>query len=185
MWITIWYVLTLTAELDSNTERMKQQWQPPTATKVLFLQIKNGVAFALAGDDPKLEPAILRMAYNNIANTGSFDTTCIEWHREDPALKAWDFFRTEFKSVDKDLRHMDTTCSSGYHGADNTLAHDTYHGSVLRATQAALRASEIALAATLATYVTVTPTASVTTAATNVPTMTPTTTATTPRQRRY
>jgi hypothetical protein len=50
------------AELDNNTEQMKQrQWQPPTVIEVLFLQIENGIAFALAGDDPKSEPVILPM----------------------------------------------------------------------------------------------------------------------------
>jgi hypothetical protein len=72
---------------------MKQQWQPPTAIEVLFLQIENGVAFALAGDDPTSEPAILCMPYNNIYNMGRFDTAC-RWRKADPALKAWEFFKT-------------------------------------------------------------------------------------------
>jgi hypothetical protein len=47
------------AELDRNTYITKAQCHPPTAIKVPLLQIKYGVDFSLAGDDPKSEPAIL------------------------------------------------------------------------------------------------------------------------------
>jgi hypothetical protein len=39
------------AKLDRNTETMKDQLKPPTSIEVLFLQIEDGVAFALAGED--------------------------------------------------------------------------------------------------------------------------------------
>jgi hypothetical protein len=67
----------------------------------LFLRTENCVAFALAGDNPTSEPAILRMAYNYIANIGRFDTACQEWRNIDPAPKIWEFFDTEFKADDK------------------------------------------------------------------------------------
>jgi hypothetical protein len=51
------YIGITEAELDSNTDTMKAQWQTPIDIKVLFLQIKVGVAFALARDDPKSEQA--------------------------------------------------------------------------------------------------------------------------------
>jgi hypothetical protein len=47
------------AELDRNNDTVKTQRQPPTVIEVLYLQIKDGVYFALAGDDPKSEPVIL------------------------------------------------------------------------------------------------------------------------------
>jgi hypothetical protein len=47
------------AKLDRNTGTIKAQWQPPKAIEVLFLQIEDGVAFALDRDDPKSEQAIM------------------------------------------------------------------------------------------------------------------------------
>jgi hypothetical protein len=50
---------------EMNTVTMKDQWQPPTYIEVLYLLIEDSIDFPLAGDDPKSEPIILRMAYNN------------------------------------------------------------------------------------------------------------------------
>jgi hypothetical protein len=47
------------AALDGNTDTMKDQWQPPILIEVLYLQIKDGIYVAFAGDNPKSEPAIL------------------------------------------------------------------------------------------------------------------------------
>jgi hypothetical protein len=38
-------------ELEHNTVRVQLQWNPPTAIEALFLQFKNGVSFATAGQD--------------------------------------------------------------------------------------------------------------------------------------
>jgi hypothetical protein len=39
------------AEIDRNLDRMKSQWNPPTSIELLFTQINDGVAFAIAGGD--------------------------------------------------------------------------------------------------------------------------------------
>jgi hypothetical protein len=162
------------AELDRNTGIMKDQLQPPTAIEVLFVQIEAGVAFALSGDDPKSEPVILQMAYNNNAKTGRFDTACHDWRNMPPVDTSWGAFKMHFKTADKDLRLLSTTGSSGYHGAAHIPTNtDTV---LLAAMHTKFMAAEDALDAAL-THHNITLTASVTTSATNVSGMTPTTSA--------
>jgi hypothetical protein len=64
----------------------------------------------------------------------------------DSSAKDWLTFKRHFKAAYKDLRRMDTTGSAGYHGS----AHSVQTAStLLTTTQAALAASEQALARAL------------------------------------
>jgi hypothetical protein len=76
----------------------------------------------------------------------------------------WDFFKTQFKTVDKYLRFLATT-GSGYHGTTHVATNAD--NSLLAAIQAKPVAAEVVLAAALAHH-NITSTASVTTAASNV-----------------
>jgi hypothetical protein len=80
-----------------------------------------------------------------------------------PSAKDWPVFKRHFKAADKDLRHMDTTGTAGFHGSAhsviNTTGTEGFHGSahsaqttstLLTTTQAALAASDLALARALA-----------------------------------
>jgi hypothetical protein len=65
----------------------------------------------------------------------------------DSSAKYWLTFKRHFKAAYKDLRRMDTTGSAGYHGS----AHSVHTAiTLLTTTQAALAASERALARALA-----------------------------------
>jgi hypothetical protein len=134
-------------ELELNAARMQLQWNPPTAIEALFLQLENGVSFATAGQDAPTRPKILRWAYNNIEQTGCFDIACREWRQMDPSAKDWSVFKRHFKAADKDLRRMDTTGTAEFHGSAHSV-HTT--STLLTTTQAALAASELALARALA-----------------------------------
>jgi hypothetical protein len=65
----------------------------------------------------------------------------------DPSTKYWSMFKRHFKAADKDLRRMDTTGTAGFHGSAHSV-HTT--STLLTTTQAALAASELALARALA-----------------------------------
>jgi hypothetical protein len=80
----------------------------------------------------------------------------------DPSAKDWSVFKRHFKAADKDLRRMDTTGTAGFHGSAHSVLDTTgttgFHGSansaqttntLLSTTQAALAASELALARAL------------------------------------
>jgi hypothetical protein len=46
-------------ELDENEKRMQLPWMPPTPTKVLFPQLKEGVTFAAAGGEALSENNVM------------------------------------------------------------------------------------------------------------------------------
>jgi hypothetical protein len=134
-------------ELEQNTARMQLQWNPPTFIEALFLQFKNDVYFATAGQDAPTKPTVLRWAYNIIEKTGRFDIACREWRHMDPNTKDWSLFKRHFKAADKDLWCLNTTGTAGFHGSVHSV-HTT--NTLLAATRAALAASELALARALA-----------------------------------
>jgi hypothetical protein len=63
-------------ELEQNIQSMRTQWHHPTAIESLFVQIEDGVAFAVEGLDEPTKPTILRWAYEIISLTGHFDISC-------------------------------------------------------------------------------------------------------------
>jgi hypothetical protein len=130
------------SELDRNLDRMKSQWKPPTSTEILFTQINDGVAFATAGGDPPTGPSIIQIAYNIVAATGRFDVATRKWWAKTAAQKTWATFQVHFKAADMDNHLLETSGTSGYHGASDMAI-------TLATTQAALVASELALSLVL------------------------------------
>jgi hypothetical protein len=57
-------------DLDKNVQCMRAQWNSPTAIESLFVQIEDGVAFTIKGQDEPTKPTILCWAYDIIAHTG-------------------------------------------------------------------------------------------------------------------
>jgi hypothetical protein len=127
---------------------MRAQWIPPTVIESLFVQIEDGVAFAVEGLDKPTNPTILRWAYDIVAKTGSYDIACREWRQlnNDPSTRNWAKFKTHFKATDGDMRSQDTTGSAGYHGAHAIINAATNTAALLATAQAALAASKIKLA---------------------------------------
>jgi hypothetical protein len=132
--------------LEQNTARVQLQWNPPTAIEALFLQFENGVSFATASQDAPTKPKVLRWAYDIIEKTGRFDIACREWRQMDSNAKDWSIFKRHFKAADKDLRRLDTTGTAGFHSSAHSVQTTS---TLLTTTQAALAASELALARAL------------------------------------
>jgi hypothetical protein len=62
-------------DLKQNIQRMRTQWNPPTAIESLFVQI----SFAIKGQYEPTKPTILRWAYEIISHTGRFEIACRAW----------------------------------------------------------------------------------------------------------
>jgi hypothetical protein len=65
----------------------------------------------------------------------------------DPNAKYWSIFKRHFKAADKDLRRLNTTGTAGFHSSAHSVQTTS---TLLTTTQAALAASELALARALA-----------------------------------
>jgi hypothetical protein len=107
---------------------------------------------------------------------GRFDIACREWRQMDPNTKDWSLFKRHFKAADKDLRRLDTTGTAVFHGVAHSV-HTTH--TLVTTTQAALAASELALARALA-QVSLSSDATAASAA-NISAVTPTTSGERPR----
>jgi hypothetical protein len=57
------YVHVTEKEMEQNIQSMRTQWHPPTSIESLFVQIEDGVAFAVEGLDEPTKPTVLRWAY--------------------------------------------------------------------------------------------------------------------------
>ena len=66
-------------ELNDNTMRMMSPWTPPSPIENLFEQLREGIAFALAGGEILAPTSVIRIGYNLIVATGLFATACREW----------------------------------------------------------------------------------------------------------
>jgi hypothetical protein len=82
---------------------MRTQWHPPTAIEYLFVQIEDGVAFAVEGLDEPTKPTVLRWDYEIISLTGSFEISCREWRQMDTKTKTWAIFKSHFKAAVRDI----------------------------------------------------------------------------------
>jgi hypothetical protein len=96
---------------------MWSQWHPPTAIEYLFVQIEDGVAFVIEGQDEPTNPTVLRWAYKIIPLTGRFEISCPEWRHMDTRTKTWALLKSHFKAAYSDIRLQATSGTSGYHGA--------------------------------------------------------------------
>jgi hypothetical protein len=101
---------------------MRTQWHPPTAIESLFVQIEDGVAFAVEGLNEPTKPTVLRWAYEIISLMGRFDISCWEWRHMDTKRKTWALFKSHFKAAGRDIRSQATSRTSVYHGAPYAAA---------------------------------------------------------------
>jgi hypothetical protein len=128
---------------------MFTQWNPPTAIESLFVQIEDGVAFAVEGLDEPTKPTILQWAYDIISLTVCFVISCQEWRHMDTKTKTWALLKSHFKATDRDIRSQATSGTAGYHGAPYAAANSvTTHKADLIAH---IAASELALAQAMST----------------------------------
>ena len=72
-----------TDDLEQNEKNMKKPWNPPDTIETLFEQLTTGQKFAIQGGESCDDTLIIRWGYENIHNTGLFDTPCEKW-REKP-----------------------------------------------------------------------------------------------------
>jgi hypothetical protein len=66
-------------ELTQNYERLNTPYDPNLPIEMLFQQIQDAGAFAVAGGQPYGAAMIVNVAYTLIFNTGLFPEACRAW----------------------------------------------------------------------------------------------------------
>jgi hypothetical protein len=106
-------------DLTANTKRMTTAWNPPTPIEELWATLKDGQEFAKEGGETIADTQLIRLAYENINNTGLFASALKKWRQKPAAEQTYTNFKTHFTTEVEDYeRHQPTAGSQGY--ANNT-----------------------------------------------------------------
>ena len=117
LWTT--YGEITSADLDTNLTNLSKPWHPTTPIETLFLQIDDGLDFALAGESPIDNNTAVRITYNILFATGLFELACREWRAKPKQEKTLANLKVFFTIANND--RAATTSTAGYHNhAANT-----------------------------------------------------------------
>jgi hypothetical protein len=114
-----YYAMIAHTELTQNYERLNTPYDPNQPIEMLFQQIQDARAFAVAGGHPYGAAIIVNMAYTLVFNTGLFPDACRAWQSRAIAGKMWAQFKLDFANAHREFRHTNQTAQhSGFHSAN-------------------------------------------------------------------
>jgi hypothetical protein len=74
-----YYAMIAPTELTQNNKRLNSPYDPNQPIEMLFQQIQDARAFAVAGGQPYGAAMIVNVAYTLVFNTGLFSDACWAW----------------------------------------------------------------------------------------------------------
>jgi hypothetical protein len=106
-------------ELTQNYERLNAQYDPNQPIEMLFQQIQDARAFAVAGGQPYGTAMIVNVAYTLFFNTGLSPDVCRAWQSRAIVGKTWAQFKLYFATAHHEFRLTNQTAQkSGFHSAN-------------------------------------------------------------------
>jgi hypothetical protein len=120
-----YYAMIASTELTQNYERLNTPYDPNQLVEMLFQQIQDARAFAVAGGQPYGASMIINVAYTLVFNTGLFPDACRAWQSRAIAGKTWAQFKLDFATAHREFRLTNQTAQqSGFHSANMMIEHD-------------------------------------------------------------
>jgi hypothetical protein len=114
-----YYAMTAPTELTQNYEGLSTPYDPNQPIEMLFQQIQDARAFAVAGGQPYGAAMIVNVAYTLIFNTGLFTDACRAWQSRAIAGKTWAQFKLDFATAHREFHLTNQTAQqSGFHSAN-------------------------------------------------------------------
>jgi hypothetical protein len=114
-----YYAMIAPTELTQNYERLNTPYDPNQPIEMLFHQIQDARAFAVAGGQPYGATMIVNVAYTLVFNTGLFPDACRAWQSRAIAGKTWAQFKLDFATAHREFRLTNQTAhQSGFHSAN-------------------------------------------------------------------
>jgi hypothetical protein len=114
-----YYAMIAPTELTQNYERLNAPYDPNQLIEMLFQQIQDAQAFAVAGGQPYGAAMIVNVAYTLVFNTGLFPDAGQAWQSREIAVKTWVQFKLNFATAHREFRLTNqTTQQSGFHSAN-------------------------------------------------------------------
>jgi hypothetical protein len=94
-------------------------YDPNQPIEMLFQQIQDARAFAVAGGQPYGAAMIVNVAYTLLFNTGLFPDACRAWQSRAIAGKTWAHFKLDFSTAYREFCLTNQTAQqSGFHNAN-------------------------------------------------------------------
>jgi hypothetical protein len=114
-----YYAMIAPPELTQNYKRLNTPYDPNQPIEMLFQQIQDARAFAVAGGQPYGVAMIVNVAYTLVFNTGLFPDACRSWQSRATAAKTWAQLKIDFATAHRELRLTNKTAQqSGFHSAN-------------------------------------------------------------------
>jgi hypothetical protein len=112
------------ATLETNRDRLKEQWNPDEPFENSWLHIKTIRAVATSGNHPIDEFHTMSLAQTALRQAGVYDHDISRWYDRPEADKTWANFVLHFNHHEKKRKESLTAQTAGYHGANhaNSLA---------------------------------------------------------------
>jgi hypothetical protein len=117
--ILTYYVMIAPTDLTQNYERLNAPYDPNQPIEMLFQQIMDARAFAVAGGQPYGAAMIVNVAYTLVFNMGLFPDACRAWQSRAIAGKTWAQFKLDFATAHREFHLTNQTAQqSGFHSAN-------------------------------------------------------------------
>jgi hypothetical protein len=114
-----YYAMIAPTKLTQNYERLNTPYATNQPIQMLFQQIQDARAFAVAGGHPYGAAMIVNVAYTLVFNTGLFPDACRAWQSIAIAEKMWAQFKLDFATAHREFRLTNQTAQqSGFHIAN-------------------------------------------------------------------
>jgi hypothetical protein len=98
---------------------LTQKYDPNQPIEILFQQVQDARAFAVAGGHPYGAAMIVNVAYTLVVNTGLFPDVCRAWQSRVIAGKTWAQFKIDFFTEHRGFRLTNQIAQQlGFHSAN-------------------------------------------------------------------
>jgi hypothetical protein len=119
-----YYAMITPTEVTQNYERLNAPYEPNQPIEMLFQQVQDARAFAVAGGKPYGAAMIVNVAYTLVFNTGFFPDACCAWQSRAIAGKTWEQFKIYFATAYREFRLTNQTAQqSRSHSANMMIEH--------------------------------------------------------------
>jgi hypothetical protein len=116
--------MTAPTELTQNYERLNAPYGPNQPIKMLFQQVQDALAFAVAGGQPYGAAMIINVACTLVFNTGFFPDACHAWKSRAISGNTWEQFKIDFATAHREFHLTNQTAhQSDFHSANMMIEH--------------------------------------------------------------
>jgi hypothetical protein len=106
-------------ELTHNYERLNAPYTPNQPIKMIFQQVQDARAFAVAGGQTYGATMIINVAYTLVFNTRLLPYACRTWQSRAIAGKTWSQAKIDFATAHREFRLTNQTAQQlGFHSAN-------------------------------------------------------------------